>query len=98
MAELTQEELSRLKGSFVIKCVKVGGLTLSAYGQKAWTEGEELDLLDDGVPDSLRAADYWTAENMCTDPSLEIAQAVLAGDFEIVLRRRPDPTVLTTGR
>lgn len=94
MAELTPEQIAALRGAFVVKCVKAGGHTLSGYGGYTWAEGEEQDLLDDALPDTLRAADFWTASNMCRDSALELAQLIAAGDFEIVLERKPDPTVM----
>ena len=94
MAELTSEQIAALKGALVVKCVKSGGYTMSGYGGYSWDEGEEQDLLDDTLPEALRASDYWTARNMCHDPALELAQRIAAGDFEVVLERKPDPTVM----
>ena len=90
----TPEEITQIKGQWWIKCVKAGGHTLTNYGQKAFAEGEEIDLIDDATPDTLRAADFLTAKNMCTDPALELAQLVAAGDFEVSRKVQPDPTIL----
>jgi len=78
------------KGVYKIKCVKAGGHTLTNYGQQAFAENEELDLLDDATPGTIRAADWWTADNMCRDTGFEIAQLIAAGDFEVSEKRRPD--------
>jgi hypothetical protein len=83
------------KGVYKIKCVKVGGHTLTKYGQKAFAENEELDLLDDATPATIRAADWWTADNMCRDTGFEIAQLIAAGDFVVVEKRRPDLSNMT---
>lgn len=77
-------------GVYKIKCVKAGGHTLTNYGQFAFSEGQEVDLLDAGLPDTIRAGSYWTAENMCRDTGYEIAQLIAAGDFIVVERREPD--------
>lgn len=78
------------KGVYRIKCVKAGGHTLTNYGQKHFAENEELDLLDDATPATIRAADWWTADNMCRDTGFELAQLINAGDFEVAEKRRPD--------
>lgn len=80
------------KGVYRIKCVKAGGHTLTNYGQKAFTENEELDLLDDATPDTIRAADWWTADNMCRDTGFEIAQLIRDGHFTVAEKRQPDLT------
>jgi len=95
MAELTPEQVAALKGELRIKCVRTGGYTMQGYGGYAWAEDEEQDLVDEALPATLRAADYWTARNMCKDPALELAQRIVAGDFIIVSERQPDPSILT---
>ncbi len=96
MAELTAEQISQIKGSFVIRCVKSGGYTMTAYGQYAWAEDEEKDLMDATLPATLKAGDYHTARNMCRDPARELAQAITAGDFVVVSERFPimDPLLI----
>lgn len=94
MSELTPEQLAALKGELRIKCVKPGGYTMTNYGGYAWAEDEEQNLVDEALPATLRAGDYWTARNMCKDPALELAQRIVAGDFVIVSEKQPDPTIL----
>jgi len=98
--ELTPEEIARIRGSFVIKCVKAGGYTMTGHGQYEWSEGEERDLLDpdEELPVTLRAGDFWTARTMCADPSIELAQCIAAGDFEVVSEVTPDESVLVNLR
>lgn len=77
-------------GVFKIKCVKVGGITLTNYGQQSFSENEELDLLDAETPAALRAGSYSTADTMCRDPARELAQRIAAGEFIITERAVPD--------
>jgi len=90
---LTPEQIAKLKGSFIIKCVKAGGYTMTGYGGYSWAENEQQNLVDDALPDTLRAGDYWTARNMCRDPARELAQRIEAGDFIVVEEQQPDPSV-----
>lgn len=76
-------------GNFIVKCVKVGGDTLSTYGFAA-SQGQEVDLLDPATPDNIRAFDYWTAENMCRDTGFELAQKIVAGHWQVVSKRMPE--------
>ena len=76
-------------GTYQIKCVKVGGHTLTDYGQQAFAEDEVLDLLDQATPPAIRCASWGIAQNVCSDPSLESAQLIAAGQFEIVEVRQP---------
>jgi len=78
------------RGVYKIKCVKAGGHTLTNYGQYAFTENEEIDLLDQNLPATIRCVDWWTADNMCRDTGFEIAQLMVAGDFVVVEKRQPD--------
>jgi hypothetical protein len=80
-------------GNYTIKCVKAGGHSLTGYGQHAFSEGEELDLLDAGTPDSLRAANWAIAKAMCEDSGYELAQLIAAGDFEIASSVPPEITL-----
>ncbi len=73
----------------MIKCVKAGGHTLTAYGQYSFDEGEELDLLDAAVPETLRAGSWSIAQSMCEDPAAEIAELITAGHFEVVSSKPP---------
>ncbi len=66
-----------------IKCVRAGGHVLSGYGQQAFAEGEEVDLLAATTPDALRAASWAVADSMCRDPANELAQAIAAGHFVV---------------
>jgi len=91
---LTPEQEARLRGAFIIRCVKPGGYTMDGYAQYTWTTNEQQDLLGDGLPTTLRAADYHTARTMCLDPARELAQAIVAGDFIIIEQRPPDESVL----
>lgn len=75
-------------GSYKIKCIKVGGVTLTNYGQYEFSEDEEIDLLDSELPDTIRVGNYLTAQNMCEDIGFEIAQRIQAGEFEITERKR----------
>ena len=75
--------LSEILGTYRIKCVKPGGYIMQGYGGYDWEEGEVLDLLAPDTPDHLRANSYQTARDMCTDPALELAQCIKAGDFEL---------------
>lgn len=77
------------RGIFVIKCVKAGGHTLTGYGQHAFTEDEELDLLAQATPETIRCSSWVIAQNVCSNPSLEIAQLIIAGDFQITAMRKP---------
>ena len=79
------------EGVYKIKCVKPGGHTLINYGQYSFSENEEIDLMDQNLPDTLRCGNWWTARTMCTDTGYEIAQLIEAGDF-IVTETAP-PTV-----
>lgn len=82
------------KGVYRIKCVKPGGHTLTKYGAQIFAENEELDLVADSTPSAIRAADWWTADNMCRDTGYELAQLIVAGHFEVVEKRRPDYSTL----
>lgn len=80
-------------GTYKIKCVNAGGYVLSGYGQYAFDEGEEVDLVSPETPVSLRA--QWnTADTMCRDQGFEIAQLIAAGIFIVTERRRPDLTLV----
>lgn len=86
------------EGTYKIQCVKAGGHTLSGYGGKTFAEGEEIDLLDASTPETLRCADWGIAENVCSDPSLEIAQLIASGDFVVTEKRRPVLSAQPHGR
>lgn len=90
----TSEQIATLKGEFRIKCIRVGGYVMQGYGNYAWTENEEQNLLDESLPSTLRAGDYNIAYNMCRDPARELAQRIIAGDFIITSEKRPDPSIL----
>lgn len=79
------------KGSFVVKCIKTGGDTLSLYGFSA-TEGQEVDLLSDSTPASIRAASFAGATNMC-DPSFELGQKINLGQWVVVRSRHPNAAI-----
>ena len=61
------------RGTFKIKCVRVGGLALDGYGGFVFEENEEVDLLGDVLPDTLKCIDYSTADRICSDANLERA-------------------------
>ena len=77
-------------GSYIVKCVKPGGDSLALYGFTA-SEAQEGDLLDPATPDNIRAIDFITADNMCRDPGLELAQKIKQGTWVVVRRRDPGP-------
>lgn len=77
------------KGVFKIKCVKVGGHTLTGYGQYAFAENEEIDLLSDTAPGTIRCASLGIAKNICSNLHLELAQLILAGYFQIIETQEP---------
>lgn len=81
-------------GVYKIKCVKQGGYTLKNYGQKVFAEGEEIDLLDANIPETLRAGSWQTANDMCTDTGFELAQLIAAGYFVVTEKERPDLSLL----
>lgn len=81
--------MSADQGVYRIRCIKAGGCALTEYGAPVFTEGEELDLMDESVSELLRCADWSIAHNLCTDPSLEIAQRIAAGEFVVVESRKP---------
>lgn len=72
-----------MQSSLVVKCLVPGGDTLALYGFAA-AEGQEVDLLAEATPDTLRAGDYATAWNMTHDPGFELAAKVAAGAWSIV--------------
>ncbi len=78
------------KGTYRIKCVKPNGQTLTGYDGYDFAEGAEVDLLDDATSATLRAGDYWIADNMCRDIGFEIAQRIQAGEFVVVEKKQPD--------
>lgn len=83
------------RGDIVIRCTKAGGHTMVAYGQYAWSEGEEKSLFDDSLPSGLKVGlSYATAKTMITDTTYELAQCLIAGDFVLVEDRKPDDTAL----
>ncbi len=86
MPSFTAEQLTQLRGQWPVKCVKVGGSTILGY---AFAEGEVKDLMDPGLPDSIRAANFSTARNMTTDPACPLTQAIEAGDFVLEPSTRP---------
>ena len=90
----SQEQMDRLTGEYRIKCVKAGGYTMTKYGGYTWGQDEEQNLLESGLPDTLRAGTFSTAKNMCEDTTYELAQGIVAGHFEVVNKRQPDHTVL----
>lgn len=79
------------EGVYKIKCVKPGGCTLTNYGQYSFSENEEIDLMDQNLPDTLRCGNWWTARTMCTDTGYEIAQLIEAGGF--IVTETAHPTV-----
>jgi len=85
------EQEKRIHGSFVIRCVKEGGYTMTGYGQYVWAEDEEHDLVsNDTLPESLQCIDYYEAHHLCRYPRNELAIAIDHGDFIIVSRQFPD--------
>lgn len=77
-------------GTYIVKCVKPGGLTLEKHGGFAFAEGQEIDLLLESTDERIRAWPSWsTAHRMCVDGGLEFAQAIANGDLEIVNMSRP---------
>lgn len=74
-------------GEYIVQCVKLGGDALTLYGFSA-VYGQEIDLLSDATPATLRASDFDTAENMCTDTGFELAAKIFSGDWRIVKTRR----------
>jgi len=96
-------QLDRLKGCLKIKNVSGSILTLTEYGQYEFAVDEELNLLDEVVPNTLRAADYYTAQNMVGRASVgkapsyttyELAQKINAGQLAVIEDRLPDVSVL----
>lgn len=78
-------------GSHVVKCVKVGGLTLTGFGGYAFIQDQQVDLMDENLDARIRAyPNYETAVNMTTDTGFEFAQHVAAGDIVVVSTRKPD--------
>lgn len=75
-------------GNYKVKCVKSGGDTLALYSFAA-SEGQEVDLLDPATPDNIRAVDYVTADNMCTDTGFELAAKIKQGLWIITEKRKP---------
>lgn len=90
MPELLAADLLKIRGDIVIKCIKTGGYTMTNYGQYAWAQDEEKSLFDPALPDTIRTADYSTAKRMVTDTNYELAQQVVAGNFEITSDVPPD--------
>lgn len=77
-----------MSGKYIVRCLKPGGDTLVTYSTSA-DQGEEIDLLDPGTPDNIRAGGYWTAENMCCDLGFELAQKIARGDWAVIEKRQP---------
>ena len=77
------------QGTYRIRCQRPGGLTLQGYGQFSFKQDQEVDLLDEALPPTLRAGSYATAHNMCADQAYELAQLIAAGDLVVVERRSP---------
>ena len=82
------------RGEVKLKCVKVGGYTMTNYGAYMWAQDEERSLFDGALPVALRADEYGTARNMIVDPARELTQRIAAGDFIIVEDRHPNPSAL----
>ena len=82
--------LKRFIGTYKIKCVKNGGLTLANYGQYSFAQDEEIDLLAKTTHIAIRAGTYHTACMMCNDPALEIASLINAGDLVITENMPPE--------
>lgn len=79
------------RGTYRIRCVKVGGVTLTHYGQYVFAQDDEIDLLDQGLPATIRCGDWQTADNVCRDVGFEIAQRIVAGEFVVTEKSRPQP-------
>ncbi len=78
-------------GTYIVKCVKAGGLTLAMHGEFTFAEDQQIDLLDEATDDRIRAWPSWsTAHRMCTDQGLEFAQAVTIGDLVVLSVARPE--------
>lgn len=97
------DQIDRLRGRLVLKNISGGVLNLTNYGQYSFSDSEELNLMDDAVPGTLRASDYSTAKNMVgratvgKGPSYttyELAQKIEAGELSVIEDVRPDHTVL----
>jgi hypothetical protein len=71
-------------GTYKIQCLKVGGLSLSGYGAFSFEENEVVNLLDPSLSDSIKCSDWETADVMCRDLGLEIAQCIQRGDLVVV--------------
>jgi hypothetical protein len=76
------------EGEYKIRCMKVGGDTLSTYSFSA-TEGQVVDLVGADAPVQLKT-DFWTAANMCEDTGFEIAQKIKSGIWQRVTKREPE--------
>ena len=103
MAGHSQAQLDRRKGKYRIKNIKGSAWALTQYGQYSFAVNEELDLLDDAVPGTLRAADYRTAKNMCGRADVgkppkfttyELAQRIDVGELSVIETVLPDLSVL----
>ena len=77
-------------GIYKIKCMKAGGLALEMYSGFALEEGQEIDLVNDDLPETIKCNDWWTADVLCRDPNLEIAQLIVSGDIVVIDSRKPD--------
>lgn len=103
MADLTPEQLEAIRGSIFIKNISGEILTLVNYGQYEFAVDEELNLLDDAVPDTLRAGEFETAKNMIgyaevdRDPKhvlYELGQLISEGKLKVTNTIDPDITLL----
>lgn len=77
-------------GTYKIKCVCQGGYILNGYGQYIFKEGEEIDLMDQSLPETIRCSNWSTADSICKDVGFEIAQLIIAGNFIITEKRPPN--------
>lgn len=77
-------------GVYKIKCIHQGGYVLSGYGQYAFEEGEEIDLMNQSLPETIRCSSWSTADNICKDMGFEIAQLIAIGDFIITEKKSPN--------
>ena len=81
--------MSNELGTYKIECIRPGGYTLTNYGQYSFSENEEIDLMDQNLPDTIRCGSWWTARTMCTDMGYEIAQLIASGDFIVTEATMP---------
>ena len=77
-------------GVYKIQCANPSGCTLANYGQFSFSDGYEIDLMDQTLPETIRCGDWYTADNMCRDTGFEMAQLIQSGDLIVTERTPPD--------